>query len=33
MSELKFLLLIIFTLPVFYYTIKFIVWFSEKIDK
>ena len=33
MNELKFMLLLFAAVPVFYYTIKFIVWFSEKIDK
>jgi len=33
MEELQFILIIIFALPVFYYSIKFIVWLSEKIEK
>jgi len=33
MNELKFMLLLFAAVPVFYYTIKFIVWLSERLEK
>jgi|TARA_A100001515_G_scaffold111039_1_gene92110 hypothetical protein len=33
MGELQFALTILLGLPVFYYTIKLIVWIGEKLEK